>query len=137
MALRETPRQRRLFAPDLKPIAIRAVTLPHNGTAPSIAAAETVAPQIPDRARRALRLYGQAGDDGLTDFELQQAMHLGQNSYRSLRGRLVDAGYLQKSTSIERPGPSGKPVTVYVITNDGHEALRTLDVADAPESTGG
>lgn len=129
MATQETSQQRRLFSPDLKPIVIHAVPLPHNGTAPSIAAAAAVAPKIPTSAIRALRIYGERSDEGLTDFELRQAMRLGENSYRSLRIRLVDAGYLRKSTSIERPGPSGKPVTVYVITDDGRHALSALDAA--------
>ncbi len=70
----------------------------------------------PDRAidrERALKALRQAGDNGLTDFELGELIGRQQTSAGKRRGELRDAGRVRNSGR-RRPAPSGHGAIVWV-----------------------
>lgn len=77
-----------------------------------------------DNQRRALTALYQAGDNGLTDFELADATGLQQTSIGKRRGELRDLGLVCKASDADgrilvRPAPSGKSAIVWRLTAAG------------------
>jgi hypothetical protein len=73
----------------------------------------------------ALSCLGQAGDVGLTDFELADWTGRQQTSIGKRRGELRDAGYVEDSGK-RRPAPSGAPAIVWQLTPAGEARLLEL-----------
>lgn len=61
---------------------------------------------------RALALLREAGEHGLTDFELAEKSGIAQTSIGVRRKELVRAGYVE-GTDKRRPAPSGSLATVW------------------------
>lgn len=71
----------------------------------------------------ALRALVQAGEYGLTDFELARVTDSQQTSIGKRRGELVRMGYVE-ATGTTRPAPSGLPAMVWRVTAAGRQAHR-------------
>ena len=78
----------------------------------SIAAGTETVRRGTDRAL-ALELLRNAGERGLTDFELADLMHRQQTSAGKRRGELVAAGLVEK-TDMRRAAPSGAMAIVWL-----------------------
>lgn len=61
---------------------------------------------------KALRLLRDAGNLGLTDFELAELTGIAQTSIGVRRGELVKAGLVER-TALRRPSPSGSAAIVW------------------------
>ncbi len=72
-----------------------------------------------------------AGDDGMTDFELEARTGVAQTSIGKRRGELRDAGYVRRAVDVDgkgmsRPAPSGSAAAVWVLTAKGYAAAETV-----------
>ncbi len=76
-------------------------------------AAEKAKPSYTQACRRILRILNQAGEDGFTDEEGQEMLHMAGNSYRPARVALVKLGYAGKSGK-SRKTRSGRPANIWV-----------------------
>lgn len=95
---------------------------PHtNRTATSDQAAAEVRPIFPSRLRHMLEIFAAADRRGLTDEEGQTLAHLGGDSWRPARGRLLEHGVVEKTTTTRRT-EKGRQAQVYRITTKGREA---------------
>jgi hypothetical protein len=72
--------------------------------------------------RKALACLADAGEHGLTDFELAARMGRQQTSCGKRRGELRDLG-LVEDTGRRRPAPSGSAAIVWAITPHGRRVL--------------
>lgn len=85
-------------------------------------AAEKAKPTYTQACRKILRILNQAGDEGFTDEEGQDLLHMSGNSYRPARVALVKLGYAGKSGRT-RKTRSGRNANIWV-------ALMTPEQAD-------
>jgi hypothetical protein len=74
---------------------------------------------------KCLLALADAGERGLTDFELGAAVGRQQTSAGKRRGELVEAGYVE-NTHEKRPAPSRAFAAVWRITDLGREKAREL-----------
>ncbi len=97
--------------------------LPHNRTATSKLAAQSMRPLAGAQQQRVLECLQQAGAAGLTDEEIQTALNLSGNSERPRRSRLVELGQVEDSHNM-RMNRSGRPATVWIaVSPDKRPAL--------------
>lgn len=107
--------------------AARALDEPHayvqNGAqATSVAAAERVKPKSGTQRWRVLRVVVDAGEEGVTDEEVQDRIGLPLNTVRPRRLELVEGGYVIDSGDT-RPTAGGSQAIVWLATLDGITAL--------------
>lgn len=103
-----------LFRPDHVVDANKMV--PHNGTAPSIAAAKVAATTATQKRDKLLAAYRNAGVRGMTDEEAEAATGIAGNTIRPRRGELMSErfGEVVVDSGHQRPTRSGCMATVYV-----------------------
>lgn len=83
----------------------------------SHAAADDAAPNAATHRARALTELRNAGDSGLTDFELAERLGVQQTSIGKRRGELRDAGQVVDSGE-RRLAPSGSKAIVWVAVRE-------------------
>ena len=95
---------------------------PHtNGTKTSDLSAKQIKPIFPGRIKFMLELFAAADRCGLTDEEGQHVSELGGDSWRPARGRMVEQGMVEKTTTTRRT-KRGRQALVFKITEKGREA---------------
>jgi hypothetical protein len=102
-------------------IDFTAVDLPphqrHSQT--SRASAAAIAPKFSERMHQ---LLGRFAIQGMTDLEGQQQTQISGDSYRPLRVKLTQLGYLEDSGNT-KPTESGRKAVVWTITDAGRRIL--------------
>lgn len=88
--------------------------LPHNDTATSKLAAQSMRSLAGAQQQRVLECLQRAGDAGLTDEEIQRALDLSGNSERPRRSKLVELG-LVRNSGIMRLTSSGHAAVVWAV----------------------
>ena len=104
--------------------------LPHNGTVTSKLAAQSMRSSAGAQQRRVLECLQQAGDAGMTDEEIQNALDLSGNSERPRRRKLVEIG-LVKDGGVMRKTGSNYAATVWVVCSPNEKPAAT-SAADWP-----
>ena len=84
-------------------------------------AAEEARPSYTQACRKILRMLNQAGDEGSTDEEGEELLHMSGNSYRPARVALVKLGYAAKSGR-SRKTRSGRSANIWIATITEHQA---------------
>ena len=82
-------------------------------SAESVAAAEAIKPDANRLRMMVLDAIRSAGERGMTDEEVQEALNMGGSTQRPRRGELAQAGLVVKSGQ-RRPTKSGNPAAVWV-----------------------
>lgn len=77
-------------------------------------AAESIEPKLSDLQAAVLRLFKIAGGAGLTDAEMDELNYFVKSTLRPRRCELLALGKI-KDSGTTRKGPSGKPMTVWVL----------------------
>lgn len=98
-------------------------------------AAEEAKVSYTQACRRILRMLNQAGDEGFTDEEGQELLHMSGNSYRPARVALVKLGFAGKSGK-SRKTRSGRKANIWValMTPEQAELEWTVETTDEEES---
>jgi hypothetical protein len=95
------------LAPDPDPPA-------QSHSATSMAAARDIRPSAAAMREQVYAALAAAGDAGMTDEQIQDALNMGGSTQRPRRGELQKAGRVRDSGRT-RPTRSGKPAVVWVI----------------------
>lgn len=93
---------------------------PHNGTATSKAAARQIKVVAGTQRAEILRAIVEAGSEGLTDKEIQDALGMGGDTERPRRGELLKGGYVRESGELRETANNRKGI-VWVATRKGME----------------
>jgi len=94
------------------------VGAPHSGPDTSRAAAERIAPGASGLAVKVFGVIAARGDDGATDFEIQESLGMSGDTERPRRWELERDGLIHDSGR-RRKSPSGRAARVYVATAQG------------------
>ena len=89
---------------------------PHNATAASKAAAESVKPVASELERRVYQYLADRGIVGATDEQIQQELGMDGNTERPRRVSLERKGYVRDSGT-KRPTSSRRLATVWTVTS--------------------
>ncbi len=127
------PDQGSLFAPPPPPESVRHATDPHvylpaDPRPTSAAAAAAALPHTATQRRRVLDAIRDAGRDGLTDEEVEDALHLGGNSARPRRKELEEGGLIVDSGE-RRETSTGRAAIVWVTPEHVGEVARSWRVS--------
>lgn len=109
---------RTLFPDDRPDNDHRPDNLPHNHTATSKLAAESMKPFAGPQLMRVFRFLESRSDRGATDEEQQDALSMSGNSQRPRRNRLVELGRVKDSDNM-RMTRSGNPAIVWIVAPPG------------------
>ena len=97
--------------------------LPHNGTATSIAAAESMEQDAPTMRRKVLAYIVESGMHGATDDDIQRALQMSGDCERPRRGELLTALLIEQTGEIRRTS-KGREAKVWHATMAGRLALQ-------------
>lgn len=98
-------------------------TLPHNGHACSIAAADSMRPHAETMRRKVCQFIADQGAKGATDEEVQIGLGMNPSTERPRRGEVWGFGLITDSLGERRATTSGRMATVWHVTDVGARAL--------------
>lgn len=98
-------------------------TLPHNGDACSIAAADSMRPHAETMRRKVCQFIAEQGAKGATDEEVQLGLGMNPSTERPRRGEVWGFGLITDAPGERRATTSGRMATVWFVTDVGLKAL--------------
>lgn len=98
------------------------ITLPHNGTETSKAAAESMRPHAETMRRQVCQFIALQGAKGATDEEVQIGLGMNPNTERPRRGEVWGFRLITDQAGEKRATKSGRMAVVWHVTDAGVKA---------------